>query len=265
MKNVTFVSALFDIDRVDGRKWDQYLKWFDVTLQLRVPMLLFITEDLQEFVDERRGDLPTKTVHITPEEIPYYHLKEPIQNILDSDDFKNNISDPERIECKQAMYSVIQYSKFPWLDHAVKLNPFDSDVYFWLDAGGSRFFNNFDLTEPYPGEAAMEQLESMGESFLIQMNCEYYADLYSADTLDENYLYDNRSYILGSMFGGHKNKIPQIVKMVDDVLMDKMIAENNVNNEQIALGYLVKKYPDDFAVYSRTNGEHMDIFTELSS
>ena len=54
MKNVTFVSALFDIDRVDGRKWDQYLKWFDVTLKLRVPMLLFITEDLQEFVDERR-------------------------------------------------------------------------------------------------------------------------------------------------------------------------------------------------------------------
>jgi hypothetical protein len=264
MKNVTFVSALFDIDRVDGRKWDQYLKWFDVTLKLRVPMLLFITEDLQEFVDERRGDLPTKTVHITLEEIPYYHLKEPIQDILDSDDYKNNISDPDRIECKQAMYSVIQYSKFPWLDQAAKINPFDSDVYFWLDAGGSRFFNNFDLTEPYPGESAMEQLEGMGESFLIQMNCEYYTDLYEAETLDENYLYDNRSYVLGSMFGGHKNSIPKIMKMVDDVLMDKMIAENNVNNEQIALGYLVKKYPDDFAVYSRTNGQHMDIFTELS-
>ena len=151
------------------------------------------------------------------------------------------------------------------MNQAVKINPFDSDVYFWLDAGGSRFFNNFDLTESYPGEAAMEQLEGMGESFLLQMNCEYYEDLYSAKTLDENYLYDNRSYVLGSMFGGHKNKIPQIVKMVDDVLMDKMIAENNVNNEQIALGYLVKQYPDDFAVYSRTNGEHMDIFTELSS
>jgi len=51
-------------------------------------------------------------------------------------------------------------------------------------------------------------------------------------------LYDNRSYVLGSMFGGHKNAIPKIMKMVDDVLMDKMIAENNVNNEQIALGYL---------------------------
>ena len=84
MNNITFVSALFDIDRVDGRQWDQYLKWFDVTLKLRVPMLLFITEDLQEFVDERRGDLPTKTVHIKVDDIPYYHLKDKIQEILDS-------------------------------------------------------------------------------------------------------------------------------------------------------------------------------------
>ena len=82
MKNVTFVSALFDIDRVDGRKWDQYLKWFDVTLKLRVPMLLFITEDLQEFVDERRGDLPTKTVHITSEAVSYTHLTLPTKRIV---------------------------------------------------------------------------------------------------------------------------------------------------------------------------------------
>ena len=247
MKNITFVSALFDIDRVDGRKWDEYLKWFDVTLKLRVPMLLFITEDLQEFVDERRGDLPTKTVHITPEEIPYYHLKEPIQQILDSDDYKNNISDPDRIECKQA----------------VKINPFDSELYFWLDAGGSRFFNNFDLTEDYPGDAAYETLVEMGESFLVQMNCDYYPDLFNADVLSEEYLYDNRSYVLGSMFGGHKSCINNILTLVDDVLLNKMIANDNVNNEQIALGYLVKNHPDDFAVYSRTNGQHMDIFTEL--
>ena len=263
MKNVTFVSALFDIDRVDGRKWDQYLKWFDVTLKLRVPMLLFITEDLQEFVDERRGDLPTKTIHITPEEIPYYYLKEPIQEILDSDDYKNNISDPDRIECKQAMHPIINFSKFAWLDQAVKINPFDTDLYFWLDAGGSRFFNNFDLTEDYPGDAAYETLVEMGESFLVQMNCDYYPDLFNADTLDEDYLYDNRSYVLGSMFGGHKNRIRNILTLIDDVLLNKMIANGNVNNEQIALGYLVKNHPDDFAVYSRTNGQHMDIFTEL--
>ena len=60
MSQVTFVSALFNIERVDGRSWDQYLKWFDKTLQLRVPMVLFITKDVQELVDKRRGILGDK-------------------------------------------------------------------------------------------------------------------------------------------------------------------------------------------------------------
>ena len=265
MSKVTFVSALFDIDRVDGRKWDNYLKWFDITLKLKVPMVLFITEDLVEFVEERRKDIPTDVIIQTVDDIPYYKLKDEIQGILDSDQYKEDMSDPERIECQQAMYSIIQYSKFPWFQQAVELNPHKSDIFFWLDAGGSRFFNNFDLTEPYPGTAAIESLEDMGESFLIQMNSEYYKDLYEAEELSEEYLYDNRSYVLGSMFGGHKNIIPKIVDMVDDVLMNKMIGKNNINNEQIALGYLVKKYPNDFSIYTRTNGEHMDLFTELSN
>ena len=251
---VTIVSALFDIDRVDGRKWDNYLKWFDITLQLQVPMLLYVTEDLVDFIEERRKDLPTELIVDTVDDIPYYHLKDEIQEILDSDEYKEKMSDTDRIECKQAMYSVIQYSKFPWLKYAVEQNPHNSDFFFWLDAGGSRFFNNFDTTEDFPSESAMESLDAMGESFLLQMNCEYYPDLYNADELTVDYLYDNRSYVLGSMFGGHKNSIPKVCNMVEDVLVNEMINKKNVNNEQIALGYLVKKYPDDFAIYQRTKG-----------
>ena len=56
MRNdVTIVSALFNIERerMDGRDWDEYLEWFDVTLQLKCPMVLFITEDIKEFVEEK--------------------------------------------------------------------------------------------------------------------------------------------------------------------------------------------------------------------
>ena len=63
--------------------------------------------------------------------------------------------------------------------------------------------------------------------------------------------------------GGHKNSLPKLCDMVEDVLTDEMISKGNVNNEQIALGYLVKAYPDDFAIYERTNGKHLDIFCEL--
>ena len=47
-----------------------------------------------------------------------------------------------------------------------------------LDAGGSRFFGDFDLNKEFPGKPAYESLEEMGESFLIQMNCDYYPDLF---------------------------------------------------------------------------------------
>ena len=260
---VTFISALFNIDRVDGRKWEEYLKWFDVTLKLRVPMVLFITEDLVDFVRERRGNDQTEIIIQDIDKIPYYYLKDDIQGILDSDSYKEDMSDTDRIECKQAMYSVIQYSKFPWLTKAAELNPFKSDYFFWLDAGASRFFDGYDLTQDYPSKEAGESLSNMGESFLVQMNTEYYKDLSDAKTLDNNYLYDNRSYVLGSMFGGHKKSLFKVCDMVHNVLMNDMIDNNTINNEQIALGYLIKKYPDEFALYERTNGKHMDLFQEL--
>ena len=53
MSKVTIVSALFDIERIDGRPWEEYLKWFDEFLKLKTPMVLFVSEDLKSFIDER--------------------------------------------------------------------------------------------------------------------------------------------------------------------------------------------------------------------
>ena len=60
-KDFAIVSALFNIERegMDGRAWQDYLDWFERTLKLRVPMILFVTEDLEDFIKDRRGDLPT--------------------------------------------------------------------------------------------------------------------------------------------------------------------------------------------------------------
>ena len=247
MSKVTIVSALFDIERVDGRPWEEYLKWFEEFLKLKTPMILFVSQDVADFIGEKRNDIPTEIVVQNVDQIPYYDLKDQIQEILDTDEYKENISDPDRIECKQSMYSVIQYSKFPWLKDAAAANPFNSDYFFWLDAGGSRFFGIYDLKKEYPSKEAVKSLEDMGDSFLVQMNTEYYPDLSEAKELDLDYLYDNRSYVLGSMFGGHKYAIARVCDMVEEIFLDEMIKKGNVNNEQIALGYLIKKYPDEFS------------------
>ena len=91
----------------------------------------------------------------------------------------------------------------------------------------------------------------------------YYTDLANAKTLSTDYLYDNRSYVLGSMFGGHKKSVFKVCELVHDVLTKDMLANKTINNEQIALGYLIKKYPDEFSLYERTNQKHMALFHEL--
>jgi len=266
-KDFAIVSALFNIERegMDGRAWQDYLDWFEKTLKLRVPMILFVTEDLEEFIKEKRGDLPTEVVIQTTDDIPYYYLKDQLDKIIASEQYRERIADPGRIECRHSMYSIIQYSKFKWLTQATDLNPFDSKWFCWLDAGGSRFFDDYDLSLDYPSPSAMESLEDMGDKFLVQMNMEYYPDLAQADKINKSYLLNNRSYVLGSMFGGGIESIKKVSDDVEDIFINEMIGNDYVNNEQIALGYLIKKNDDDYAIYQRTNHKHAAIFEVLGA
>ena len=106
MSKVTIVSALFNIERVDGRPWEEYLKWFEEFLKLKTPMILFVSNDVAEFIGEKRNDIPTEIVVQNVDQIPYYDLKDQIQDVLDSDEYKENIEDPERIECKLSLIHI---------------------------------------------------------------------------------------------------------------------------------------------------------------
>lgn len=261
------VTSLFNIKREemngnDGRSWDDYLKWFEKTLQIKSPMIIFVEDDMVEFVECRR-EYPTKIITHSVSEIPYYYLKDKIQDILNMDEYQKKINCPERIECQHSMYTVVQYSKFKWLYRAFEENPFNSKFFFWLDAGGSRFFGDYDISLEYPSVNGIQALEEMENKFLIQMNMECYNDLAYANKLSEEYLLDNRSYVLGSLLGGTGNAICKVLNDVEDVFINKMIKNKFVNNEQIALGYLVKQNPEDYKIYERYDGKHMSLFNEL--
>lgn len=264
MNGVNIVTALFNIKRegMDGRMWEEYVNWFDITLRLKVPMTIFVSEDLQDFVEKRRLHSPTNLIIQKVEEMPLYHLKDEIDNIIFSDKFKTKIKDPDRIECQHALYSIVQYSKFYWLERAIDEG--SNDFYFWLDAGSSRFFENYDFNQPYPSTAAIESLNEIGDKLLVQINTEYYPDLANANKLSLDYLCDNRSYVLGSMFGGTPMSFKNVKPLIMDIFHNKMLKSGFVNNEQIALGYLIKQEPELFEFYYRTNGKHLALFDELA-
>ena len=99
--------------------------------------------------ENRPANYNTYILEDTLNNAQYYKYRESIIKILNSESYKNKIAYPERVECNLPEYNIIQYSKFGWLKNAIKNNPFESEYFFLIDAGISRFFLNTDVAKPY--------------------------------------------------------------------------------------------------------------------
>jgi len=239
---ITIVTSLYDINRkdMDGRSYGEYLDWFSKTLKIKCNMVIFVDGKDVDFVKSQRKDFNTKIIEKSLCEMPIFAYKQQMDNILSSDVFKNTIKDSNRIECKHSMYNIVQYSKFDWMEEAATKNFFNSEYFIWMDAGLSRFFYDMNLNNHYPSDSKKNELLNHKDKILLQIFKNSYPDLFFAKDLNFNYLKDNRSYVMGGMFGGGVNAIKKINVMVKKILHD-MINEQFMNNEQIVLGYLLKK------------------------
>ena len=260
---VTSLYNLTNVKRTDNRDWNDYLRWFEKTLQVKCPFIIFTEEEIKPFILEQRKNLLTHVITTKLEDVPLFSLKDKIQDILDSSEYQEKMSDVDRVECKDSLYSVIQYSKFKWLKKASELNPFDSKYFFWLDAGASRFLEDSYYQNSYPSQESLDQLDLIDNTFLLQYNFDYYTDLINCKSLSKKYFFDNRSFICGSMFGGNIEAINSIDNEMDKI-MSMMIENTCINNEQIALGYLCKNKEELFTKFYRKDSQkHLNLFEEM--
>lgn len=255
----TFVTALYNINREhdgDGRRWEEYLAWFKDTLQIRAPLVVFIPDYLQEFVEKNRNpDYLTQTrVIIQPlEQIPYAYMHANIQNIIDSEWYRNKICDASRIECKLPCYTIIQYSKFVWLEKVADANPFGTVNFFWIDAGVSRFV---DVRGP-----CMHLAPSVPPAGKIVIQCSPFIANYPM----ENYLWSNQCLMCGTMFGGDAEACNTVGAHVKAFLDEHVVAKNEwINNEQILLAYFAMvEHRNFFHLVPNTTNQHLPLFRLL--
>lgn len=242
--SATIVTAFFDISREtkgDGRRLEEYMEWIKNTLQLNCHLYI-ITE--QRFIDFMKAARPVEYHHKTVfkadtlENAMYYKYLPRMREIMESTEYKARIMHPNRVECKLPEYNVIQYSKFGWLQDAIRENPFKSDVFFWMDIGISRFFENMDLAMEYPNPFALERLleHNNSDGFIIQKRY----DLESFN-IDDNFKWRSDNLLKGGMFGGTELCIRRMTKQIEQVFQEQMLARECVNNEQIALAIVYTK------------------------
>lgn len=242
MNNITFVTALYDINRweKDWRTFDKYLKWFKHTLKINAPLIIFIPKYLEKFVLENRP-YKNKTKIIIQDfvDIPYYNLVEIWNNIQKTETFNKNISWKMLIQNVFPEIYSVRYSKFKWLSIASESNFFNTDNFIWIDWGISRFFywlniKNLKLIADIPTN-----------KFIMCASKE----ILNLNKLDNNYFWTDKQITQWWLFWGNKYIINKISSLVEDYLFNVMIPNNSLNNEQILLTFLAIKYPEYFKIH----------------
>lgn len=246
---VTIVTAFFDINREekgDGRKIDDYLNWMKVTMQLNCNMFIITEEKFKDFFIQNRN--PSYATYIIISELPnlyFYKYYDQMKTIIESQEYKNKIAHPNRVECVLPEYNIIQYSKFHFLYLASEVNPFQSTYFFWLDAGASRFFNDMDIHSPFPSEHGIRIIKQNEHKFIAQCR----KDLLTYN-IDDDFIWKADNLIYGGMFGGNKLVISFILQQIEETFVNEMLQKSNVNNEQLALAMIYKKFNNAFSLLS---------------
>ncbi len=250
--SATIVTSFFDIQRDtkgDGRTIDEYLQWIQKTLQLNCNLFIVTESKFVPFMKTHRPHYPIYIKEDTLMNATYYKYLPQMKQILESREYKNRIAYPNRVECVLPEYNVIQYSKFGWLEEAIRINPFQTNYFFWMDAGISRFFEDVNIRLPYPGRIP-------SNLFIIQKRFDL--DHFCMD----NILWKADNLLKGTMFGGHVDSILTISKKVED-MFQSMLSQQNVNNEQIALALVYHANKELFYIVDDSN-IHLKLFKHLS-
>jgi hypothetical protein len=263
MASATIVTAFFDIGREqngDGRSIKEYLEWIKKTLELNCQLYVVTEEKFKDFfLQNRPSEYKMHLKIIDFKESYFYKYYNQMKNILDSQEYKNKIAYPNRVECKIPEYNIIQYSKFHYLQMAIEENPYQSDSFFWMDAGASRFFYDIDLKKTYPSNYGLDIIKHNENKFLIQNRQDilYY-------NLNNDFIWKADNLLIGGMFGGNIKILNTIFEKIENIVVEKMLKQNNINNEQLALALVWNENKDLFCLINNKSANPLIILKVLS-
>ncbi len=208
--NTTIVSGLWDIKR-HNRSFDHYIEAFEKFLSIDQPMYLYVPEELEDFVWQYRSEENTviKVCNLEDVKNMYAPFWDKTQEIRTSEEWVKRAgwledSPQYRLE----YYNPIVQSKMFMLNDASIFNPFNTEYFYWLDAGITNTVPDGHLRD----EPVLDSLhkfttedEFMFVAFPYEANEEIHGFEYPAIN---SYAGDDVKYVCrGGLFGGHKKVV----------------------------------------------------------
>ena len=207
-KNLTIVTGLWNIGR-PGRDFTHYIEHFKMFLNIPQNLFIYIPAEYEYLVWEKRSRENTYVRITELEDIKrlYDPFWNKTQEIRTSPDWLNQAGwlsgSPQAV---LEYYNPIVQSKMFMLNDASIWNPFDTEYFFWLDAGITNTVPHTHITE----NNILDKLPQYGNPFLF-LSYPYQAEneIHGFTFSEMNKIArTNVEYVCrGGLFGGHKQQI----------------------------------------------------------
>jgi hypothetical protein len=231
-QNLTIVTGLWNINRT-GRNFQHYIDNFKRFLDIPQNLFIYIPQELEYLVWEKRNKENTfvKIYELSDVKQLYLPFWERTQKIRTNPNWLSQaIWLPESPQVKLEWYNPIVQSKMFMLNDASIWNPFETEYFFWLDAGITNTVPHHHLVN----DNVLDKLPEISNPFL------FLSYPYEANTEIHGFRFDaiNRyagqtvKYVCrGGLFGGHKDQIHE-ANATYYALLNKTMNEGLMGTEE---------------------------------
>ncbi len=245
----TIVTGYWNINR-DNRSYEHYLEHLTNVLKLPQNLFIYIPEEFESYVRERRDESNTFIKVYSLEDIqrlynPFWDKTQSIRK--DTDWLSQAAWLPDSPQASLEWYNPIVQSKMFLLNDATIWNPFDTDYLYWLDAGITNTVPSGYLTD----NNVLGKLPAYSNPFL------FLSYPYEANTEIHGFNYQKINqysdavvnYVCrGGLFGGHKHQINKANGTYYS-LLDRSLSEGLMGTEESLFTIMSYLEPDVYRRY----------------
>ena len=216
---LTCVSSYYEVTNKHG---DKFKKWFDTTLQINCPYIIFTTENLVDMLKSYRVGFPTVFIVCNIEDFYTYQFKD--RMLID------------KYHCPSVELNLIWNEKIYMIQKAMYMNPFNSDWFKWIDSGICTYRKQPPPTKRFPNISTLQLLPTDKFIFSSSDSPQYIANRVKP----QNYYHHiSGTYVL------HKNMIDLFTKLYS-TYMQSLVYKNNFWTDQVILTHIYKDHPEMF-------------------
>lgn len=226
MSKLTCISGYWIIKNKHDNK---YNNWFKNSLNINCPYVFFGNKESIQLAKKYRKELPTYYIELNIEDFTTYKYKDKMTT--------------DSVHCPSVELNLVWNEKLFMIQRALKINPFSSDFFLWIDAG---IYNYRTKTPPSLSFPNIDKLNNLPKDKLIYSSSKDYIE---SEVKKDNYY----QHICGTSFLLHKNIINQFASLYEQYL-NKLVDKNNIWTDQVILTHIYKDNKNLFFEYARGYG-----------